>query len=278
MLKVLLSCSLWSLAAADGGHPAVFVAGLEGTGHHFWGKVFGECAAQGSCQKPPRRIEDSLFKVRRPFAVAASWSEEGLARAESLTVLNTLESRGELSYPYGPEGLDNPMLDLYTAAAHENGDDLKVILTLRDADDIMKSVQGRWNHSEETMVTSANILLDHLRTVPEGSLFCVDHSSLPESGDRVRAFLESGHEESALPFDYAAAFRAQWDQTLNHKCSNEVCKAPKLADALKQFRVICSPPAPTSFLAEHPHRYGRKQMHSPDLHSVHAPLHGYGRV
>jgi len=278
MFRAAISCASISLAAAvSGGHRAVFIAGLEGTGHHFWSDVFKDCAEQGSCQKPPAKIAPSLDNLLPPFW--ATWREHiDETPAGSLTVLNTLSGTGELSYPNGWDGVDNPRLALYARGVLENGDDLKVILTLRNADDIMESAQRRWGHSEDALVASANVLLDDLSSVQKGSLLCVDHDSLSERGDEVREFLEAGHGESTLPFDYASAFRARWNQSSVHECDGEACRAPKLAAVVEQLRAACSYSAPSNFLAERQRRYGRKHLHSHEFHDSYAHFHQQGRV
>lgn len=244
----------------SGGHTranglGVFVAGLEGTGHHFWGDVFRTCAAAGACKVPGSVLNKALY-VNSPSAdsMVRGWSLEALNASSGVLVMNTAHHEHQmLSFPYGrhkhtscalvpgEDGLCYPALDVLSRSARLSGNELKIVVLFRDADSILASVKRRFNHTEDLLVRATIELERQLRLVPRESILCVETEDLPWIGDGIRTAFEEGRR-IAPGFDYTAAMNATWSPPLKSGCKIDSCRATFLAERLDSLRRLCGRP------------------------------------
>ena len=101
-----LTASLFVAASSKPLAPYVFVAGVEGTGHHWFTSFFGHCYAAGACRNSgvglfmwqwvlaqiAEREDVARFAEREAAALAA----RAAAKRKRLGVLNTLKGAGKL--------------------------------------------------------------------------------------------------------------------------------------------------------------------------------------
>ena len=74
-----------------GAHPgrALFLGGLEGTGHHFWMQVFRACEAQGSCVQSSSRLDFAHWTQRDDSDhVDLAWQMETQHNIPGTLILN----------------------------------------------------------------------------------------------------------------------------------------------------------------------------------------------
>mmetsp|Transcript_14909 Transcript_14909/g.48347 ORF Transcript_14909/g.48347 Transcript_14909/m.48347 type:complete len:323 (+) Transcript_14909:121-1089(+) len=101
LLRALILTASLSVAATDPLAPYVFVAGVEGTGHHWFTSFFGKCKKAGECESSDVGIlewqwviaqikeqpDAARFAVR---AAAAAAAREAATGSRALRVLNTM--------------------------------------------------------------------------------------------------------------------------------------------------------------------------------------------
>lgn len=156
-------------------HPQVrllFVAGLEGTGHHAWKSMLDVCAARRLCVveeemtrimmrfDPHTRTVHGLFGAadvdsnaaqvaalyRRMKEIAAAAEQAHAAPALHLLGLCFVKYSAMMSYPnYNGlhKSLDHPDISVMAAAAEAAGIDLRVLVLQRNAQEILRSTQKR---------------------------------------------------------------------------------------------------------------------------------------
>jgi len=223
---------------AQRGHLAIFIAGLEGTLHRFWTQVAAACTRDKKCHFPAPALRASLWDDRHNLdgleKAWNSWETDG----DSILYLNTPTQT--LSYP--SQGTrNNPQLQNYAAAATKNHDTLKVVVTLRNAGDMLQSAKKRLKRSEEDLVGSAHALLEQLRVLPKESWICVDVDSIPALAEKLESFLVDPHT-GKKHFDMKGAVKEYYKDKRVSRCVGDGCNPPDLESALQAIRAECGRP------------------------------------
>jgi len=178
-----------------GGKPDryVFMAGLEGAGHHFFESVFEECVQHGLCGMRHTGFYLSLHKDRNhAFRIEREWTKDapGDGRLYPLnTVLPTPKDGVKmLSYP---DARHNPNLKTYAEVAKSVGDDLKVVVLLRNATELLHSDISRWGHDEDHLLLSGEKMLQQLMHFDKSKVMCMWFGSFgfTESANALSKFL-----------------------------------------------------------------------------------------
>lgn len=217
-----------------GGNHALFIAGLEGTLHHFWFDVFAACAKTGRCRFPSIPLRVALWKWKERFKkIQVAWAREG-SNPKSILYLNM--AGGYLSYPNRKPDL-HPRLDNYARAAAANGDTLKVIVMLRDAKEILRSSHGRFGRTEEELVTGAAVLLGQLQSIQRDKLMCVDVSMLPLLAGRFNSFLMDARSGRHY-FNMKGALKEFYKEK-SSKPPSDIPPAKMLGVAMQKIRDFC---------------------------------------
>ena len=199
----------------------LFVAGLEGTGHHALAAMLSVCLAE----RGPRRCHTSpaidgllcfthhnakhrfgLFNVDDSARAAqlvgelqagmrnlSATAETQPGDASSLYVLGLGFSNGVgmLSYPnFGGanKALNHPDVFLLAAVAERAGVDLRVLVLQRSAGEIVRSVAARGYGSTEDsriLIDNAAALASQLRLLDRGFFLCLDYPSLMSMRDDI---------------------------------------------------------------------------------------------
>lgn len=257
-LAVALLAMGSALALSSSGRPArsrrqqgraVFVAGLEGTGHHVWATIFENCIAAGRCRKMSDALQaavwpasarnlpagsDGLFSLS---SLSESWRSEQLASVSPLLAISLgTGSTGMLSYPNFSNPPRIPRMDLYAQAAAANGDDLRVILMLRNAGELQESDFRRWRRQPADLVRAAEALLQQVRGLDRRNVLCVEYESMDKFGPAVNALLSRG--SSAPPYNIGQVLKDVFE------AGGEDLPPPKadpaLESAMSQLRAFCN--------------------------------------
>lgn len=212
----------------DGGK-AIFLAGVEGTGHHFWMDVFQACTRSGRCREPGasfvRRLwwnKDNLDSLTNVFQT------ENLHAKSPTLVLNGFLH--QMSYP--DCGIRDPRMDNYFRAAIAAGDELKVLVLLRDADHLLASDKRRFGRSASTLVASADKLLHQLKALPRKSFMCVDYESLPRVAPKVEKYLSA--DGSSQFYDHKKALEEF------HHSHHSGIEDKALREKMKSIEILCN--------------------------------------
>mmetsp|Transcript_95775 Transcript_95775/g.271095 ORF Transcript_95775/g.271095 Transcript_95775/m.271095 type:complete len:301 (+) Transcript_95775:100-1002(+) len=226
---------------APGGRVGVFVAGLEGSLHHFWGGVFDACVASGECVLPNKALQTALWLERyNETALGSAWSTQEFDRTQ-LLYLNYGADESELSYPNGVKRGGYPQLLHYANAAKDNGDMLKVLVSLRFPDDILASVQYRFGRPAETLIQAADALLEQLQRLDRefpSSWKCISAGSIFDFSDQVDEFLTEGVQETNIfPFDRAV--RSLFNESYLGVCLSRRCIDVEFQRACARIRDFC---------------------------------------
>jgi len=218
-----------------GGGRALFIAGLEGTGHNFWHDTFGPAAEKGWV----RRMSHDLMKVewKSSEEMMEPWGEMELGAQPGLPlVLNTLAPAQLQSYP----ACNNisraqhawPGLDEFAKTASAWGDRVDVLLMLRRADDVMLSDMRRWKHPAWLEVMAAKELKRQLLTLPPNSkIVCLDFEDLSVVSMMLAAFLGNAGFAHEAPETF--------DASMLHHCESDNCRSKELAEAMDDLRAFC---------------------------------------
>jgi len=174
----------------------VFMAGLEGAGHHFFSNVFEDCVWVGDCGRRNTSFYLALHKFR---ANAPRLAKEWLRDAPNdgrLYPLNTIVPHPKngvkmLSYP---DARNTPNLMTYWEAANISGNDLKVVVLLRNATELLQSDLVRWDHDEERLMQSGEAMLAQLKAFDQSKIMCMWFHSLgtQKSAEALSRFLDIG--------------------------------------------------------------------------------------
>jgi len=190
-----------------GGHSYLFFAGLEGTGHHFMSTVFEPCRRSGLCQSPSAGFSKAIWEKRfsQPSLVTAFRQQDVILGAKAphgkrrrLLIMNTITPRlpgyasAMLSYPNGGRS-KYPRIPFYLKAAKNVGDNMKVVVLLRNSMDIVESNLRRWGHTEMDAVRAAGVLFQQLQSIGTGNFRCLNYDALPGLAVAVdQAALQTG--------------------------------------------------------------------------------------
>ncbi|CAM9508608.1 unnamed protein product, partial [Choristocarpus tenellus] len=187
-------------------HRLVFVAGLEGTGHHYFYQALGLCVQWGSCESScslsksfyPRmgaaesvvNFGNALANVRNHLR-AAKKREQDLAPGEGLVLpLNCLTncSSGMMSYPLGETHFptQHPNLRHLAELAEDADLDLRIVYLTRNAEGILSSTVvnrgfGTYMHHGRSLVANAFTLRNQLAMVDPAFIMCF--RVIGEAGD-----------------------------------------------------------------------------------------------
>lgn len=200
----------------------VFVAGLEGTGHHAWASIFTACAecsfATGLARALFRGFRTKQYHgLFAPDTAQQTANDEAAVRVEfrrlvrlggiRLHVLHPDPSdphaygdTGELSYPCGdgPERAHHhPDLIKLATIAEDAGVDLRVLVLLRDAASVLDSTAVR-RHFAPTPFLQSVMLVDNafslhgqLTSIDPRFFACVRYDASYEEEARLASFLHA---------------------------------------------------------------------------------------
>eukprot|EP00931_Biecheleriopsis_adriatica_P043490 TRINITY_DN24869_c0_g1_i1.p1 TRINITY_DN24869_c0_g1~~TRINITY_DN24869_c0_g1_i1.p1 ORF type:complete len:247 (+),score=48.62 TRINITY_DN24869_c0_g1_i1:115-855(+) len=214
------------------GDTYIFMAGLEGTGHHFWEQIYGRCVRQGSCTQRTGLFYKALWWYKSdPAKLAEAWKEERPGQGAFIP-LNTYKPPTPtvyLSYPNGlHDPLEYPQVQNYAKVAQQYGDSLKVVVLLRDPKEIM-ATDIRWNRTEAQMVEAPRELKSQLLQLAPGDIECQHFEKLTKGGTALAHFL-------AYPVDEAVLQEFRQPQGCQ-----DCPEAPALAEAQADLeRSVCS--------------------------------------
>ena len=207
----------------------LFVAGVEGSGHHAWGELFRVCEhapkASLTCVFPQAMIQllwdgadayegntTGLFntmdgarhRMLQGHIVQAFKRKLRQARRPSLYILNCAEhvavGVGEMSFPSfrgKHTSIQLPDMVLLASLAEQAGADLRILLLTRSTTSVLRSVllrgfDGQNMRLQSTMQTSGAMAMNaQLAALDARFVACVDHQALLNGtvGDRVGAFI-----------------------------------------------------------------------------------------
>lgn len=183
----------------------VFVAGLEGSGHHAWEAVFRACWKASSICHVPQAIQKLLYQnntwglFNAWFSTEWQWYNQREALVQHLQhekvkrekmgggilILNTasyVQQVGEMSYPnfaQGPErALRRPDLHLLAWACEQAGIDLRIVVLNRDAEQIFHSTVthrrfARPIRQTDVLVDNGFALYGQLSTIDKRFVKCI---------------------------------------------------------------------------------------------------------
>lgn len=227
-------------------HVGVFVAGVEGTMHHFWTSVFRSCVKMGKCKYTSELYREALW-FQRNFqpALDAGWAQQDF-KNHTILYLNSRcssffkQCTPQLSYPNGLYH-EYPELVHYAQAAFSNGDQLKVIVTLRDADEILASDQERFKRTANFEIKAADVLLEQLtafnRLFPD-SWRCIDAGSIVALAQQIDTFLIDP-ETGEHTFDFNSTMQTWYSDQKIGTCEQNKCHNEKFQQAMYKIRELC---------------------------------------
>lgn len=178
---------------------AVFVAGIEGTGHHLFGYVFDQCIkdnATSGCYIKPEGMNppipyssNALYLYKQdsepPLPAFKNISEGAKASDAKLIVLNTpWPAVDHASFPSCEadyfHGIAWPHLPTIVKSAKETDMDLVVMVLLRDVDQTYCSIKRRFGFGATRMRQALEEMTKQMDEVRNStSFFCVDYQKLP---------------------------------------------------------------------------------------------------
>lgn len=214
----------------------IFVAGLEGTGHHFIGTIFRESDHFKVLNSDPIRCnlmqigsETQLFDLT-PDSSAYNDKKKliitQLRRLElenspfSLFALNTDQESGKncmsgmMSYPNGLNGKSWPDIYALSRVAEEAGVDLRIIVLTRKTVPMIQSVSARFRSEKPNSILAergANKLVRQLDQIDHAFYTCISyedlHGLVNDSLRNIQKFLVP--IEHQLHYDFIAAVRSK---------------------------------------------------------------------
>jgi len=230
-----------------GAHPgrALFLGGLEGTGHHFWMQVFRACEAQGSCVQSSSRLDFAHWTQRDDSDhVDLAWQMETQHNIPGTLILNGGDF-GMLSYP-NHMPWEYPRLDNYFSAAVKANVDLRTLVLLRDPDDSLASIRRRtagdtaeYPRTGPEQVKGAHMLMEHLKTQPRSSWMCVDMETFPSFTEKLETFLGPTSSQSTDDFDHISMIKKLYTEEVEHHCEEAACQSAELREAVSELRTMC---------------------------------------
>lgn len=198
----------------------IFVAGLEGTGHHAWSDMFKECINLKKCEVEynltqtlmhfdhVKHIVHGLFgAIDAPFNALQIHKAMEIVQALAQRPGNHVYLMGlcfvhlsaMMSYPnYNGvnKAVDHPDISILATIAEWAGLDFRVIVLQRDAEDILKSTARRGIGGREEpkiLLSNAAVLLSQLLLLDRKFYHCIQYHSLgkldPQSKHKLVNFL-----------------------------------------------------------------------------------------
>jgi hypothetical protein len=211
-----------------------------------WQQVAASCVASGKCQNISNEMKHAMLHWRTEKQQLEPLVEQwrNMAPQKDGPVVLLMATNGNMmSYPtfIAPR---YPRLDLFSKAAAINGDNLKVVLMLRDADALQESARRRFGRDPEVLADAAEVLLRQIRTVPRENVLCVEYERLPEFGHALSQFL-SPSDRPELDFNITRAIEEEY-QTPQHSMpqlegdpAQRQKAPPRLKRSEKKLRNYC---------------------------------------
>ena len=219
---------------ATSGPRFVFFAGLEGTGHHFYGAL----ALAANATALPRGVaarfgraphDRGLFGAGPAVTLAAAASDAAAAAAEiralrgelgdaAVVAVNAADERpdGMFSYPnYGGDckPLKLPDVRLLAEVFEAAGADLRVVALARDPLDVLASttlrrtIQDDWAAAAALYADAAGALAAQLARLDPAFVACADYDALPRGLERAAD--HAGLPRRAVAAAARSAFRGR---------------------------------------------------------------------
>lgn len=182
----------------------LFVAGVEGSGHHLLQAIADECIDLGGCMVDPE-LSFSLWDSRDDkTSLKNAWNDARLRELEEpievdhqLRLLNAydranhpgeLTFTGMMAYP----SFSNhwvPRVDLYSQVASEAGDKLHILVLVRDPRMVLCSDDGTLGNNADVAVGALNALVEQLTNLDPSTYQCLDYNKLPTIPPSLAQFL-----------------------------------------------------------------------------------------
>lgn len=206
----------------------VFVAGLEGTGHHFWRDIFEVCTAHGDCVRSPdlatslwsQNDKNGLFNNYQPNGDYDAEAVEGVRSAlQGLSGTGGLHwvngahrhgtgKTGMMSYPNfgGPEKIyQHPDIWELAQIAEDAGEDLRILFLGRQARPLLTSTAVHRHFSPYgtqavILAHNARVLASQINALDVKFVHCVEYERMPNLPSDLSAWLDPAEFE----FDAAA--------------------------------------------------------------------------
>jgi hypothetical protein len=191
----------------------IFVAGLEGTGHHAWNAVFEQCVSSGECAvatnltqalmqfDPVKKVVHGLFgaddahvnsiQLYNVYQQMQSLAALSDSRAY-LVGLCFVHRAAMLSYPnYNGvnKALDHPDLHILATLAEMAGVDFRVIVLQRSAREILSSTTSRdigGSNEPKILIDNAAALYTQMLLVDPAFYHCVQYRELGSLSQRQK--------------------------------------------------------------------------------------------
>lgn len=225
-------------------HTAVFIAGIEGTLHHFWYDVFQACVKMKRCGFPDGELQSALWNNRDNQAeLDREWkrfmNSNWLMKKKATLYVNWAKN-SMLSYP-NINHYAFPELGHYAKAAKAANSELRVILMLRDGYDVLFSAQKRFKHHEKELVKAAGILKDQLRQYKKvfpHLLTCVETDDVPLLANELNEFfINAATGEHFL--NMSQAMKDYYENKRMSVCREEGCRKGGMKTAMDAIRKEC---------------------------------------
>ena len=178
----------------------LFLAGLEGTGHHAWQAMMHPCINTTACivdHKLNLMLMDEAFKYVRGMFAANDYHlivrdskyvidhMRELAASSNTTLrligLDATVHTGQLSYPSFNSDfktLDRPDVLWLAMLAELAGLDLRVVVLQRDAGEILSSTTRRRFSLPKVLIDNAAALYQQLSMLHPDFLYCVNYTTM----------------------------------------------------------------------------------------------------
>jgi hypothetical protein len=191
----------------------IFVAGLEGTGHHAWNAVFEQCVSSGECAvatnltqalmqfDPVKKVVHGLFGADDAH-VNSIQLYDVYQQMQSLAALSDsraylvglcfVHRAAMLSYPnYNGvnKALDHPDLHILATLAEMAGVDFRVIVLQRSAREILSSTTSRdigGSNEPKILIDNAAAIYTQMLLVDPAFYHCVQYRELGSLSQRQK--------------------------------------------------------------------------------------------
>ena len=218
----------------------IFIAGLEGTGHHFFTSIFQSSRFFKIFDTDPIRChlmridsKDQLFdleknspmyKKKQDLIIDKLQSFSQNKYAFSLHVLNTHKESGikcwtgMMSYPNGMDGTSWPDLPALAEIAERANIDLRIVVLTRSTIPMIKSVSKRFREQKRNIhlaELAARKLSAQLQKIDPAFYTCISYEDLytinNDTLSRLQNFLVPKHAQSS--FDFIMAVKSKLHKT-----------------------------------------------------------------
>jgi len=223
----------------------VFIAGLEGSGHHFWREIFDKCTRTGDCVASPdlatalysQNEKNGLFNHYEPTGNYSDAESEGVRSAfRALSSIDGMHwvnglgrhvengnrgTTGMMSYPNfgGPDKIyQHPDVWALAKIAEAVGEDLRVLFVGRQARALLMSTAvhrqfAPYGAEAVILAHNARVLASQLHALDREFVRCVEYEQLPDLPAGLSAWLDPADYE----FDAAAASMFKDETSSDHE-------------------------------------------------------------